>query len=255
MAGTEVMHVAIAPVDNLENPLVSRVAVILGKDLYCTRLMLASKIPKIIAHYDSKEQAEVIARNFRELNLKPLVFSDSELRRYSESYRAYTAQFLPEELIFSDRGNQSITLQPQDAFLTLKGVVNISREAEIITQKTKLNVPLTVMTGGIPIVRQVKESKTNVTNREEYFIRIYGRDSADRHIEILQNDFDYSCLGEEMSLSSVSNFNLLLTRISATFPNMTFDDRLLKYSNPVAISNTLNNVEVNCRLIHAFSVI
>lgn len=251
----EIVHIAIAPVDNLDSSLISRVAVILGKDLYCTRLMLASKIPKIIAHYDSGEQAEAIARSLRELNLKILVFPDSELRRYSEAYRAYTAEFLTQAITFNDHNNQPITIKSSDAFLALKGIVNISRETEIITQKTKLDVPLTVMTGGIPIVRKVKESKTGVTNREEYFIRIYNRDSAERHIEILQNDFDYSCLGEEMSLSSISNFNLLLTRILTLFPTMTYDDRLLKYSSPAATSNTLNNVEVNCRMIHAFSVI
>jgi hypothetical protein len=255
MAGTEIMHIAIAPVDNLEVPIISRVAVILGKDLYGTRLLLASKIPKVIAHYDSREQAEAIAIVLRELNLKPLIFTDSELRRHSEAYRVYTAEFIASEIIFGDRGNNKEVLKTADAFLMLKGIISTSRDMETVTTKTKIDIPLTAMTGGIPIMRKVKESSTVVAKREEYFMRIYKRDSADHYIEILQNDFDYSCLADRMSLSSVANFNLLLTRIIAVYPDMIYDDRLIRYSNTVVTSNTLNNVEVNCRLIHAFDTL
>ncbi|MBN1367747.1 MAG: hypothetical protein JW967_07460 [Dehalococcoidales bacterium] len=255
MAGTDIMHIAVAPVDNLEDSLISRVAVILGKDLYGTRLLLASKIPKVIAHYETREKAEAIARSFSELGLKPVVFADSELRRYSETYRPYSAELNRGEIIFSDHNDNKTVLKPEDAFLILKGIIHTSREMVTDTKKIKVDVPLTVMTGGIPIVRKVKDTKTTVLNREEYFIRIYKRDTADSHIEILQNDFDYSCLGEKMSLSSLSNFNLLLTRIIAIFPDMIFDDRLTKYSNPSVLSNTLNNVEVNCRLIHTFYIL
>jgi hypothetical protein len=251
MAGTEIMHVAIAPVDNLDVPLISRVAVILGKDLYGTRLLLTCKIPKVIAHYDSKEQAEAIARSLRELKLKPLVFADSEFRRYAEGVRVYSAEFGPGESTFSDHGNSKVVLKPEDAFLLVKGIVSSSRDMETVTTKMKINIPLTALSGGIPIMRQVKETNTTVMKREEYFIRIYNRLSADRYIEILQNDFDYSCLGSQMSLSSASNFNMLLTRIIGTFPEAIYDDRLVKYSNPAIVSNTLNNVEVNCRLIHS----
>jgi hypothetical protein len=254
MAGTEIMHVTIAPVDNVEVPLISRVAVILGKDLYGTRLLLASKIPKVIAHYESKEKAEAIALSLKELGLKPKVFSDSDIRRISETFRSYTAQFGPNEITFHDHNNNQQVLKSEDAFLMLKGIVNTSREMETVTSKLKINVPLTIVSGGIPVMRQVKETNTAVVNREEYFIRIYKRDSADWHIEILQNDFDYSRIKNMMSLSSISNFNILLTRIIAAFPGMIYDDRLTKYSNPTVMSNTLNNVEVNCRLIHSFSI-
>ena len=254
MAGTEITHIAIGPVDNLETPLISRVAVILGKDLYGTRLLLAGKIPKVIAHYESKEKADAIAIGLKELGLNIRVFSDSEIRRPSEIFRSYTAQFNTDEITFSDRNNNRLVLKAEDAFLLLKGIVHTSREMETAASKLKINIPLTVATGGIPIMRQVKENKTTVVNREEYFIRIYKRDSADWHIEILQNDFDYSCLDNAMSLSSISNFNSVLARITAVFPGMIYDDRLTKYSNPAVNTNTLNNVEVNCRLIHTFSV-
>lgn len=254
MAGTEIMHIAIAPVDNIEVPLISRVAVILGKDLYGTRLLLASKIPKVIAHYETREKAEAIALGLKELGLKPKVFSDSEIRRVSGTFRAYTAQFGSSEITLSDHNNNQLVLKPEDAYLILKGIVHTSREMETTNSKMKINIPLTVATGGIPIMRQVKETSTAVVNREEYFIRIYKRDSADSHIEILQNDFDYSCLENMMSLSSISNFNLMLTRVISIFPEMTYDDRLTRYSNPTVMSNTLNNVEVNCRLIHSFYI-
>ncbi len=134
----------------------------------------------------------------------------------------------------------------------LKGIVSTSREIETTTTKTKINIPLTVMTGGIPIMRKVKEQNKGITFREEYFLRIYSRESAEHHIEILQNDFDYSTLGSQMGSSSLSNFNLLITNLIKLFPGAIFDDKLTKYANPNATSNTLSNVEVNCRLLYSF---
>ncbi len=106
MVELTVVHVAVAPPDVLDNTLVGRVAVILGKDNYNTRLLLAGKIPKIIAHYNSLSQAEIAAKNLRELNLKAIVFEDSALRQPSESFRAYTAQFGSQEISFGDRCHQ-----------------------------------------------------------------------------------------------------------------------------------------------------
>ncbi len=250
MAGIEIVHVAVAPVENLNDILVGQVAVVLGKDLYNTRLLLAGKMPKIIAHFNSIQEAESLAGKLKELNLKPMVSGDAKLRNPSISFPACSIKFDPEKVIVYDHNGQSRMLTAENSFLMLRGIVSTSRELETVTFKTKISVPLTVMSGGIPIVRQVKEQQKETTHREEYFLRIYSSDSADQNVEILQNDFDFSFLGNRMVYSSMTNFNLLQSDLRQRFPRIIFDEKLTKFSNPTITSNTLNNIEVNCRLIY-----
>ena len=53
MAGHEILHVAVPPPDRLEANLVEKVAAIVNKDLYGTRLLLVGKF--VSANINSKE--------------------------------------------------------------------------------------------------------------------------------------------------------------------------------------------------------
>jgi hypothetical protein len=252
MVGFEITHIAIAPPDVLDTALIGKVAVIINKDLYNTRLLLTGKIPKIIAHYASKDQADTVAQSLRTLGLTAMVFEDAELRKHSNSFRAYAAELGQSEILFSDRSSQTTKIGTDNTFLILKGIIKTHKETEITTTKTKLNIPLTALSGGIPIMRKVKEKAKEVTFREEYFLRFYDGKSKEPGIEILQNDFDYSSLGSQMGSSSAVNFNILVTNIIKAFPRAIFDDRLTKYYVADSASNTLNNTDINCRLIVSF---
>jgi len=100
MAENNIVHVAIAPLDVLEANLIKKVATIINKDLYGTRLLLAGKIPKIIAHYQSIHTAESIARSLKELGIVAIVCKNSELRKTSQSFRAHTLEFREGEVLF-----------------------------------------------------------------------------------------------------------------------------------------------------------
>jgi len=79
MPGHDIVHVAIAPPDSLEATLIKREAAVVNKDPWETRLLLARKIPRIIAHYENNQTAESIAQSLRELGLMAIVCRDSEL--------------------------------------------------------------------------------------------------------------------------------------------------------------------------------
>ena len=49
MARSEIVHVAISPPVKLEENLIKKVAAIIDKDLYETRLRLAGKIPSVVS--------------------------------------------------------------------------------------------------------------------------------------------------------------------------------------------------------------
>ena len=81
MVANDIVHILVAPPDTLETNLVKEAAGILKKDPYETRLLLSGKIPKLIAHYPSTQEAELIAKRLKALGLVAVVCNDGELRK------------------------------------------------------------------------------------------------------------------------------------------------------------------------------
>jgi hypothetical protein len=253
MAEYEVVHVAIAPPPMLEEELVKNVAAIIAKNPYETRLRLTGRIPKIIANYDIMQTAESAARSLRELGLVVIVCTDSELRKYSPRYKAHTLKFEEQAVIFWNRSGQERRMESNDVFLIISGRMQTYTETEITTTGKKLNVAATVLTGGIPITKKVKEKTMDKSYQTESFVRLYGQASSEPIVEILQHDFDYSFLGSEMASSSVANFNTTVKKIRGTFPQAIFDDRLVEpFGANIPATMPQDNIEMNCKLIYFY---
>ena len=78
MESHEILHIAVAPPAIVEANLIKEVATIINIDLYTARYLLAGKIPRIIAHYQTVQTAESDAERLRNLGLKALKWVCSE---------------------------------------------------------------------------------------------------------------------------------------------------------------------------------
>jgi hypothetical protein len=251
MAGYDLVYVAIAPPGVLEANLIKKIAAIVNKDLYGTRLVLTGKIPRIIAHCQTMQTAESIAQSLRALGLVAIVCKDSELRKPLESYRAHTLRFGEGEILFQDRGGQVRRMESRNVFLILKGRMENYVETQAMRTKMKFSWPATVLTGGIPIWRKVKEKTKELSLQTQHFVRLYGWTSSEPTVEILQYDVDYSFLGVKMASSSFANFSTVATRLRDIFPQAVFDDKLIKSFRVDAPSATpRDDIELNCKLIY-----
>jgi hypothetical protein len=251
MAEYEVVHVAVAAPAVLDEELVKKVSEIIGKNLYETRLRLTGKIPKIIANYDAMQRAELSARSLRELGLMVIVFSDSELRKPWQTYKVRNLKFEEQAITFCDRSGQSRRVEAREAFLILSGRMEVYTEKEVTKTVKKINVPLTLLTGGIPITKKVKEKTMSKSFQKERFLRLYDRTSPELAVEILQHDFDYSFLGTEMVSSSTANFSIAISKIREALPQAIFDDRLMEpFGANVTATMAQDNIESNCKLIY-----
>jgi hypothetical protein len=251
MAEYEVVHVAIAPPAMLEEELVKKVAAIIAKNLYETRLRLTGKIPKIIANYDTMQAAESAVQSLRELGLVVIVCTDSELRKSSPIYRAHTLKFDEQAVMFWDRGGQARRVEPSEVSLVISGRMQTCTETEVTTSVKKLNIAATLMLGGIPVSKRVKEKAKNKSFQIESFIRLYGRISPEPVVELLQQGLDYSYLGLEMVSSSVANFSNTVKKIGGAFPEAIFDDRLVEpFGADMRSAMPQDNIEMSCKLIY-----
>ncbi|MDD5093605.1 MAG: hypothetical protein PHV74_04390 [Dehalococcoidia bacterium] len=250
MNPNEVAHVVIVPPGKLETALIQQAADVIGKDPYGTRLLLAGKVPRIIAHYDNMQAAEVVAQRLRSLDLIALVCNDSELRKPYQGCRAITLSFEDQAIVFRSKNGQGRRMASKDLFLILKGNIQTEIETESTTEDRKLNLRATLLTGGIPIFRKVQMKTRDKSVRTEGFARFYGSTSHEPSVEILQYDFDYSIMGPDISLSSMINFNHLVTKIEAKFPNTIVDETLMRpFTADIPVATPKENLDINCRLL------
>lgn len=244
MPDCDIVHVAIAPPNTIEDNLVRQVATVINKDSYTTRLLLAGNIPKILAHYQTIELAESVIRNLKALGLVAFICKDSELRTSSSvKFRAYTMKLEDGEVTFLNKGSQATIMKAENVSLIIKGIMRTYAEKEAIKTKVTLNLPATILSGGIPMLRKVKEKIINEQIETECFVRLYNLTSLEPAVEIFQYHFDYSFLGEKVA-SSFININTIAMMLRETFPQAIFDDRLTK---PLSRDN---NIDISCKLIY-----
>jgi hypothetical protein len=253
MAGHDMVHVAIAPPDALEAGLAEKVAPIVKKDLFGARLLLGSKIPRIVGHYQTLQAAESIAQSLRSLGLVAVVCPDSELRRLSPGrFRAHTLELGKREITFRDRGRQARVIEAKSVVLILKGMVQTQTETETTTSKMKFSMSATLLTGGIPIWRRVEEKTKSQSVQTDLFVRLYDRKSPEPGVEIFQQDFDYSGLGAKIA-SSLENLNTLITELRNRSPEAVFDSRLMEHFGvEVPFATPADEIEINCKLIYLY---
>jgi hypothetical protein len=247
----DIFYVAVVPPKTIDGDLLKRVASFVGKEIFDTRLLLFGDIPRILAPYPNTDTADSIAQSLRESGLVAFVCRDSELRNRSTGFVAHTATFGEREVLFWDRHGGEVRVEAGDAFLMMRGRIQGTTQEKTSTTKLKLNVPATVLTGGIPIMKRVTKKGAKEFYRDEDFVRIFDRKSSDPRVEMFQNHFDYTLLDPKLTPSTQENFNIVVTKLRELFPRAIFDERLTRhFKADIPASEPEEAIEINCRLIY-----
>lgn len=245
------VHVAVSPPKTLDGGLLERVASLTGKEIPDARLLLVGEMPRIIASDPDPDRANAIAQGLRQAGLVAFVCKDSELRNRSAGLAAHMASFEERGVLFRDKRGGEVRIEAGDAFLIMRGRGQSPVQEKSSTTKMKLNVPATLLTGGIPIMRSVTQSATKESFRAEDFVRVFDRRSSEPRVGMSQNHVDYAFLGPELTASTPANFNIVVTRLRQWFPLAIFDERLTRpHKSDVPASGPGEALEINCRLIY-----
>lgn len=247
----DMVYVAVAPPETLGEDLLKRVASLVGKEIYETRLLLAGEIPVIITSCSDTDTADSMAESLRNEGLVAFVCREPELRNRSAGFAAHTAHVGEKEVIFQDRRGGEIRVKAGDAFLIIRGKTRSATRQMTSTLKMKLNVPATVLTGGIPIIRPVTKKTIQEGLLTEDFVRIFDRRSSDPRVEMSQNHVNYSFLGPELASSAPMNFKIVVTKLREWFPLAIFDERLTcRFKTDMPAAGPEEALEIKCKLIY-----
>jgi hypothetical protein len=245
------VYVAVAPPKTLGEELLKRVASLISKEIIDARLLLAGEIPRIIASCSNTDMADSVVQGLRDAGLVAFVCRDSELRNRSAGFVAYSAKSGEGEVMFRDRRGGEVSVKADDAFLIIRGRKRSTTQEKTSTTKMKLNVPATVLAGGIPIIRRVTKMTAKESFQDEDFIRIYDRRSSDPRVEMFQNHVDYAFLGPEQTPSTPANFNIVVAKLREWLPLAIFDNRLTRrYKTDVPAAGPGEALEISSRLIY-----
>jgi hypothetical protein len=178
--------------------------------------------------------------------------TDSELRKPSSStLGAHSLRLAAGEVTFSDKAGEQRTMKAADVLLIIRGTKRMRTVEELTRSKMKFSLPATVLTGGIPIWRRVKEKTQQTSIQSECFVRLYDRLSDQAIVEISQYGFDYSFLGAKMAGSSLINLSATVAELRKMFPRAAFDDTLKEHlGEDMPFAEPGDEIEINCKLIH-----
>jgi hypothetical protein len=256
MTNDDTVYIVIAPPARLDEKVTKSVAELLNKNIYDARLLLSGEIPKIVAHYENMQTTEPVLHTLTELGIETFTLSDSMLSQPGQMFKAHALTFENKEVVFFDRNGIEKRVGDNNAFLIITGKIQTSTESEAIITRKKLNITSTLITGGIPIYRKVKEKATTHSQESEYFMRLYSKKPVDPFVVISQHDMDYSFLGEKTAISTRANFITVISTIQEIFPQAIFNDSLSKAFGISSSNNrSWDNIEMHCRLIYAYNLV
>ena len=257
MAEGEIVYVAVVPPADLDENIVKGAAEVIGKDAYQMRLLMVGVLPRIVARCHGMQAAESMAQGLKALKLVAFVSKEEELRRPHQGMKAQTMKFGEGEVVFRQSDGKETALRAGDVFLMIKGMrPYVPPEAAMVQEpkgktKRKLNVGMTLATGGIPIFTKVKAKSKAADAQAEWFVRLYGRSSPEPGVEILQHFLNYAFLEPEMATSSLTNFMSVVNRLKKAFPQAFLDERLVRsFGVDIPATSDEEDIEINCRLIY-----
>lgn len=247
MNGHDIFHVIITSPSAVDLELTEQVASVLELEPYIIRPLLSATLPKVVAQYPTRQLADSTVQRLKALGFMAFVCLDSELHKPPVlPFTAYNLQQDTKEITFLDISRRKLSIKETDVFLILTAIKTNKTTEKATSPKMKFSLAGTVLTGGIPVWRKVKEETQQVSIHQEGLIRIYKSVSFDPIVEIVQTRFNYSFLGTKITLSSSTNLSATVIELKNQFPHAAFDDRLSKNIS------TGEQFEIDCRLIFLY---
>ncbi len=234
--------------------LIQQVATIISQPLYQARLLFAGPLPKIIAHYKDELLAAATVDSLKKLALTAFMIRETDLKKPpAVKLPASSVEIFDGSIKFVSRTGEFAILEPSDVFLLLAGRRAVTAASTGNITRTKLNLPATLLTGGIPMMKTVTTSGEKREQHIEGFIRLYDRESDTPIVEVRQHDFDYSSLGSRMACTAATNFTCILESLKGFFSPAFFDQNL-SGGFPLESRRTSGTdwVEETCRLLHRY---
>jgi len=218
-----------------EDPaVVQRVAEALGVLVFDVRQRMLGGGPVVIASFADPARAVDLTERLAAGGIPTLLIDTEERRAGPAPHQVLQFSFEEAGLRIQTLGGQSELLPYAEVRVLLSAMSVVSKgEAGRPVIKRKFSLGKTLLAGGIPMTKKVKqEVKSSGEERDEVLCLI----STGRPVVyFLRGALNYAGLGSALQLSRVLNFTQLKSELVRRIPQAVVDERLLKRAAQVRL--------------------
>ena len=219
------------------------VAEILGLLVYEVRQRMVGDGPVVIAKFADSQVAEATREKLEQGGV-PTFLVDSDARPVTFFVRHFRVNKKTLQVATAAGEQREIPLARITHLLAATTVVVPAEAGETVTER-KFSLGKTVLSGGIPMTKQVKRQTTGTHEERDEVLCLL----ADRQMFLfLRTGLDYAGLGDAKQLTRELNFNSLKTELRRSAPQSIFDDRLCQRASQVRLLGTSFDPETHLDL-------
>lgn len=241
------MHVvAISSWKEETEKLIQALAGALGITAYEARQRMIGGGPAVVASFADPLLARALVKKLNQCGIDTLVVDATAVRSGTGRFivRRFALGAWSLRIETTDGQRAEIPCEEIDLILQLTSIVG-TYETKTVTER-KLNIGMTVLSGGIPITKKTNRREEVSTEEREKVMYLYaGRRPP---FVFSQNSMSYEGLGSAMKLSRELNFSHLMNELRRLCPGAVYDDRLLNRPGQVRLLGPALNPETNLDL-------
>lgn len=236
-----------------EDPTVEQtVAEALGMLVFETRQRMVGGGPVVIAKFADRQQAETLEARLMKEGVPTLLVDTETLRARAEPLWVRTFRLDETALDLETAGGENVKLPYAKIRLMLSAttVVGQSESTSTIT-KRKFSLGKTLLAGGIPLTKKVKQQQTLRSEERDEVLCLHALNHPP--IFFCRGTLNYAGLGVAIQLSRELNFTHLKNELTRYAPQALRDNRLLNRANQVRLLGT--SLDPDSHLDLAFEIL
>ncbi len=232
----EVYLVMVSPCQELRPESLESFCKIMGMDNYTARHKLSGPAPWMARAFPEAQPAQSMAQAFSSMGLDAYVIKQSGIDKIAKRVQAAGVQEIGDsEMVLLDGKGSQVPLPFEDIMLIVRGRIRERPErAEDMEDETP-SVRVGKMLAGEGDQEGIRGRISRlgwkprpalmrwVMRGQSIEIMDIYRKSTPRSIRVVETEFDYSGMGQDMKHSSLLNFNFMLNRIRENAPRVYVD--------------------------------
>jgi hypothetical protein len=231
------MHLVVIHNWRADSPaVVEVVAEALGMLVFEARQRMAGGGPVVIAKFADPQPAALLVDRLEREDVPALLIDSEELRSRHQPFPVRQFVLTGTSLQLESAGGERIECPYAGISLLLSATVVLSpTESPTTATVRKFSLGKTVLAGGIPMTKKVKQESTPRREERDEMICLY---SSDRPFFLIRGTLDFAGLGVARQLTRNLNFGYLKEELRRRAPQALFDDRLLNLAGQVRLLGT-----------------
>ena len=228
------MHVAVIHHWQEVTPeLTQALATALGITAFDARQRLVSNGPAVVSCLADPQLAQAVSVKLQKNGFNAFVVDVEAALSKRPVFSLRRFKFESDSIHIEEIDGRKSSIAYKDIkFILPAFLITKQTETNAVTEK-KFSVGKTIMSGGIPMRKNVSSQEVTAHEEREKVLYLCGGNRA--RIIGAQSTLLYDGLGEKMQPSKDMNFNSLVAEMRQRCPNASYDDRLLRRAEQVKL--------------------